>query len=48
MDFDAGIIDQIYLQELRSSKFMVKRIMMLEFSQYLVILLPDDCFTLCS
>ena len=36
MAFDAGIVDQIYLQELRGSKFMVRRIMMLEFSQYLV------------
>ena len=35
LDYDAGIVDQIYLQEIRGSKFTVRRIMMLEFSQYL-------------
>lgn len=35
MDFDAQIVDQIYLEEIQGSKFMIRRIMMLEFSQYL-------------
>jgi intron-binding protein aquarius len=35
MDFDASIVDQIYHQEVQGAKFMIRRIMMLEFSQYL-------------
>lgn len=46
MGFDAGIIDQIYLQELRGSKFTIRRIMMLEFSQYLVKLVKIEIFSL--
>ena len=34
-EFDAEIVDQIYMQEIRGSKFTIRRIMMLEFSQYL-------------
>lgn len=33
--YDASIIDEIYAHEVRGSKFAVRRIMMLEFSQYL-------------
>jgi len=35
LDYDAGIVDQIYMQEIRGSKFAIRRTMMLEFSQYL-------------
>ncbi|KAI9551525.1 hypothetical protein GHT06_021858 [Daphnia sinensis] len=35
MEFDADIVDQIYQEEIQGAKFMIRRIMMLEFSQYL-------------
>lgn len=35
LHFDSSIIDDIYLNEIRGSGFAIKRIMLLEFSQYL-------------
>lgn len=35
MEFDGDIVDQIYQEEIQGARFMIRRIMMLEFSQYL-------------
>lgn len=35
MDFDSNVVDKIYHEEVQGPKFMIRRIMMLEFSQYL-------------
>ena len=34
-EFDSKTVDEIYLQEIQGSKFLIRRIMMLELSQYL-------------